>query len=110
MEFCRPGQAFLPIGKIPLDSGPFGLYLTDREELSAAMTENWDIRGAGDFGEAIRKARAKEHLTQRQLALSVGAGERFIVDLENGKETVRLGKALQVATALGIKITMTYET
>jgi y4mF family transcriptional regulator len=74
------------------------------------MTESWDIHGARDFGEAIRKARTKEHLTQRQLALSVGAGERFIVDLENGKETVRLGKALQVAMALGIKITMSYET
>jgi HTH-type transcriptional regulator/antitoxin HipB len=74
------------------------------------MTEDWHVRGAKDFGDAIRKARTKEHLTQRQLALSVGAGERFLVDLENGKETVRLGKALQIATALGIKITLTYET
>ncbi len=68
------------------------------------------VKTASDFGDAIRKARRQEHLTQRQLALSVGTGERFIVDLENGKETVRLGKALEVATAVGIKISMTYET
>jgi HTH-type transcriptional regulator / antitoxin HipB len=73
------------------------------------MTESWPIRTTNDFGEAVRKARVREHLTQRQLALSVGTGERFVVDLEKGKETVRLGKALQVATALGIKISMTYE-
>ncbi len=51
----------------------------------------------------------EQDLTQRQLALSVGAGERFIVNLENGKETARLGKALEVAAALGINTTMVYE-
>jgi HTH-type transcriptional regulator / antitoxin HipB len=74
------------------------------------MAETSAIRTASDFGKAIRKARRQEHLTQRRLALSVGTGERFIVDLENGKETARLGKALEVATAVGIKISMTYET
>lgn len=67
------------------------------------------IKTAADFGAAVRKARIQQRLTQRQLALSIGAGERFIVDLENGKETARLGKALQVAAALGIKTSMIYE-
>jgi len=71
--------------------------------------ETWNIKTATDFGTAIRKARAEQKLTQRQLALSVGTGERFIVDLENGKETARLGKALEVAAALGIKTNMAYE-
>ena len=74
------------------------------------MTETRLIRTAGDYGQAVREARARERLTQRQLALSVGTGERFIVDLENGKETARLGKALQVATAVGLKISVTDET
>ena len=87
------GIAILPIGKNAGDP----------------MTQASSIKTASDFGEAVRKARTQEHLTQRQLALSVGTGERFIVDLENGKETLRLGKALQVATALGIKISMTCE-
>ncbi len=74
------------------------------------MTQSWPIKTPKDFGAAVRRARKQEHLTQRQLALSVGSGERFIVDLENGKETVRLGKALQVAAALGVKISLIYET
>ena len=49
------------------------------------------IMSAKEFGAAVREARKREGLTQRQLALSVGAGERFIVELENGKETARLG-------------------
>jgi HTH-type transcriptional regulator / antitoxin HipB len=68
------------------------------------------ITSAKEFGAAVREARKRERLTQRQLALSVGAGERFIVELENGKETARLGKAIEVAAALGITLTLAYET
>jgi y4mF family transcriptional regulator len=68
-----------------------------------------EIKSAADFGAAVRAARTQQRLTQRQLALSVGTGERFIVDLENGKPTLRLGKALEVAAALGIKTSMNSE-
>jgi y4mF family transcriptional regulator len=71
--------------------------------------QTWTIKTAADFGAAVRAARTQQRLTQRQLALSVGAGERFIVDLESGKPTSRLGKALEVAAALGIKTSMIYE-
>ena len=67
------------------------------------------IKTASDFGVAVRKARTRQGLTQRQLALAIGAGERFIVELEKGKPTVRLGKALEVANALGIRIAMSEE-
>jgi y4mF family transcriptional regulator len=70
---------------------------------------DWNIRTPAKFGAVIRTARNQQGLTQRQLALSTGTGERFIVDLENGKPTLRIGKALQVAAALGIQIRMTYE-
>jgi y4mF family transcriptional regulator len=69
--------------------------------------EALQIRTAEEFGAAVREARKREHLTQRELALSVGTGERFIVDLENGKETVHLGKALHVAVSLGLKVELT---
>lgn len=71
--------------------------------------QNWQIKTVADFGQAIRSARTEQKLTQRQLALAVGTGERFIVDLENGKETARLGKALEVAASLGLKTNMLYE-
>jgi y4mF family transcriptional regulator len=73
------------------------------------MTDVFRIGSAADFGRAVRAARLQQQLTQRQLALAVGAGERFIVELEGGKPTVRLGKALAVAAALGIATTMAYE-
>ena len=71
--------------------------------------QTWRVMAASDLGAAVREVRRQEGLTQRELALSVGTGERFIVDLENGKETVRLGKALAVAAALNIKIDLTHQ-
>jgi hypothetical protein len=38
------------------------------------------------------------------LALAAGTGERFIVELEAGKPTARLGKALAVVAVLGLKL------
>lgn len=67
------------------------------------------IKTAADFGAAIFAARKRQGLTQRQLALAAGTGERFIVDLEAGKETARLGTALRVAAALGLHIDQTDE-
>ena len=43
-------------------------------------------------------------LTQRDLALAIGVGERFIVDLEAGKPTAQLGKALAAAKAAGMHL------
>jgi y4mF family transcriptional regulator len=56
------------------------------------------------FGQAIRTARKAQGLRQDQLAGAAGVGVRFIVDLEAGKASAHLGKALQVAAALGLKI------
>jgi len=57
------------------------------------------------LGALIITARTSQNLTQKQLAALCGTGERFIVDLEKGKATCSIDKALTVATILGIKIT-----
>ncbi len=57
-----------------------------------------------EFGAAIRAARKAQGLRQDQLAGAAGVGVRFIVELEAGKATSQLGKALAVAAALGLKI------
>lgn len=57
-----------------------------------------------DFGIAIRAARKAQGLRQDQLAAAAGVGVRFIVDLEAGKPTAHLGKALAVAAALGLSV------
>ncbi len=58
----------------------------------------------GRFGSLIRSRRQALGMTQRDLALAVNVGERFIVDLESGKPTCQFGKALAVAKGVGIRL------
>jgi len=62
------------------------------------------IKSAADLGGLVRKARHQQGMTQTQLAGATGTGLRFIVDLEKGKPTCEIEKALNVAMMLGIKI------
>ena len=62
------------------------------------------ITSAKDFGEMVARARKALGITQRELALAINAGERFVVDLEAGKATAQLGKALATAIAVGIRL------
>lgn len=64
---------------------------------------------AAEFGAALTRARRALGLTQRELALAIGVGERFIVDLEAGKPTAQLGKALAAAKAAGMHVADTAE-
>lgn len=59
-----------------------------------------------ELGVSIKMARKAQGLTQPDLALVAGTGLRFIVDLEAGKPTCQIGKALQVASALGLNISI----
>lgn len=65
------------------------------------------IANATELGRAIAVARRELGLTQRDLALAIGAGERFIVELEAGKPTAQLGKALAAAKAVGLRLEIT---
>jgi y4mF family transcriptional regulator len=56
------------------------------------------------LGEMIKKARKEQGLTQEQLAATTGVGVRFIRELEQGKESCHIGKALTVVAMLGIDI------
>ena len=60
------------------------------------------IHSTAQIGQRVRQTRQQLCLTQPQLALAVGVGIRFIVDLEAGKPTVRLDKVLQVLAGLGL--------
>ena len=57
-----------------------------------------------ELGEIVKKARKAQGLTQPQLARACGTGVRFIVDLEAGKETCQIGKALNVIQTLGLAV------
>ena len=60
------------------------------------------IEDSKSFGlVCLRKA---QNLTQEKTANYSNVGIRFIVDLEKGKPTCELDKALRVAKVLGIKL------
>lgn len=65
------------------------------------------IEDSLQFGAAVASARKALGLTQRELALAINSGERFIVELEAGKSTAQLGKALAAARAVGLRLTAT---
>lgn len=62
------------------------------------------IENSEQFGAAVAQARKALGLTQRDLALAIGTGERFIVELEAGKRTAQLGKALAAAHGVGLRL------
>ena len=64
------------------------------------------IENAEVFGSIIREHRKRQKISQSQLAAVSATGARFISDLENGKPTVQLDKALKTAKALGIVLEM----
>jgi HTH-type transcriptional regulator / antitoxin HipB len=53
------------------------------------------------FGAWIRRRREALGLKQAELAVLVDVGPRFIAELEGGKPSCQIGKALAVAWALG---------
>ena len=62
------------------------------------------IRSSVDLGAVIREQRKRLALKQLDLAGLGNTGNRFIVDLENGKPTVQLQKALDLMELLGLEV------
>ena len=62
------------------------------------------ITDTQSLGEAIRGARRRLKVTQKDLALASGTGLRFIIDLEKGKATCQIGKALVLVRTLGLQL------
>lgn len=59
-----------------------------------------------DLARIIKEQRKALGLTQKDLSLACGVGVRYISDLENGKETCEIGKALRIMRSLGLKLSM----
>lgn len=59
---------------------------------------------AKSLGEAVRRARRQQRLTQGRLAGLAGTGLRFISELERGKPGIALGKAMDVLAVLGLTL------
>ena len=56
------------------------------------------------LGRIISSERKRQGYTQAQLAEACGVGITYLCNLENGKETAELGKALRIIQMLGIDL------
>jgi len=56
------------------------------------------------LSEFVKEKRNSAQLTQPELAEKAGVGLRFVRDLEQGKETVRLDKVNQVLQLFGYQV------
>ncbi len=59
------------------------------------------------IGDFVKKRRKINRLTQPELAKMAGVGLRFVRELEQGKQTVRLDKVNQVLWLFGMEAGVT---
>ena len=57
-----------------------------------------------DLSEFVKQRRGAVRLTQAELAEKAGVGLRFVRELEQGKETLRLDKVNQVLQLFGYQV------
>jgi y4mF family transcriptional regulator len=57
-----------------------------------------------ELSKFVKKKRTSAKLTQPELAEKAGVGLRFLRELEQGKETLRLDKVNQVLKLFGYKV------
>lgn len=95
-----------PNGNITLDR-PHHSMKYSRTGIMREVSMKTVIMFTADIGAAIRKKRKGDGLTLVDAAGLCNVNYRFLSDLENGKETVQLGKVLQVLHCLGIEIHLT---
>ncbi len=64
------------------------------------------IHSSVELGALVRKQRRRLALTQLDIAALARTGNRFIVELENGKPTLQLQKVLDVMDLLGLELSV----
>lgn len=62
------------------------------------------IKSTHDLGQLVREYRVAQKMTQVDILGLANTGNRFIVELENGKSTVQFQKVLDVLDALGLEL------
>jgi HTH-type transcriptional regulator/antitoxin HipB len=62
------------------------------------------VRSSTELGSIVRAQRKRHALRQADIAGLGNTGNRFVVDLENGKPTLQLQKVLDVLDLLGLQL------
>ncbi len=63
------------------------------------------IQTTADLGALLREARKRQGYTQAELAEIAGVGVTYVINLEKGKQTAEIGKALHLCELLSISLT-----
>lgn len=66
--------------------------------------ENSTVSSTHALGELVRSVRKEQGLTQLDVAGLAGLSNRFVIDLERGKETLQMQKVLDVLGLLGLEV------
>lgn len=69
-----------------------------------APTLEIPVKSVRELGSLIRQVRKSQRLTQEDLSGLAGFGNRFIIDLERGKETVQAQKVIDLLGLLGLEL------
>jgi len=65
-----------------------------------------EITSTKDLGAVSKAVRKSQEFDQSTLGLFSGNSVNFVSQFENGKETIEIGRVLEVFEALGIKLIM----
>lgn len=71
------------------------------------LPEEWSektVRSVHELGKLIREVRKSQDMTQEDVTGLAGFGNRFIIDLEHGKETVQMQKVIDILGLLGLEL------
>lgn len=88
-----------------MGSTPKNIPLGNSHPLAEAV-----VRSTVDLGDLIRQRRRVLALKQTDIAGLGNTGNRFIIELERGKPTVQLQKALNVLALLGLEVVVRSKT
>ena len=67
-------------------------------------TDYEKVTSTVELGKIARAARKKQGLTQLDVAGLAGKSNRFLIDLERGKETLQMQSVIDVLSLLGLEI------
>ena len=82
--------------------GPVGT--PERDEFERDVDE---CVSAYKLGEALKKARISQHLTQEQLAERIGTKKTYISKIENGHTDIQLTTLFRIFAGLGKRVSIT---
>lgn len=71
---------------------------------ASKLNEPVAITSVQELGNLVREYRVAQKMTQADILGLANTGNRFIVELENGKPTVQFQKVLDVLDTLGLEM------